>query len=136
MCGKLGFRGGEIELIVVHVAAAFEPSSGFAFVRDEAVETSAQESLKAGFRGVVAGEVVLLECVRKERLRQIFCVFVIGLPLEANVFVRGFPVARQDRVERATTDDLIVTARALDCRVIGDREAVKWATYVSVWIHI
>ena len=42
------FCGGEVELIVVHVAAAFEPPSGFAFVRDKAVETGAQKRLKAG----------------------------------------------------------------------------------------
>src|SRR5687768_7474314 len=63
MSSKLVFRGGEVELVVVHVAAALEPPSGFAFIRNKAIETCAQKRLKAGLAGVVSGEMVFLECV-------------------------------------------------------------------------
>jgi hypothetical protein len=131
---QFGFSGDEVELIVVHVTAAFEAPAGFALIRNKAVETRSQKRLKARFAGVVAGEMVLLERVREEPLRQIFCVFVICVPFEANVFVSGFPVTRKDGVECAAAYELIIAAGAYDRRMIGDRELVKWATNVSIWI--
>ena len=129
------FGGGEIELIVVHVAPSLEPASGFAFVCDKAVQTRAQISLKTGFAGVVSGEVILFEGVREEALREIFGVFVVSVPFQADVFVCGFPVACDDGVKGATADKLIVAAGVDYGGVIGDREFVKWATDISVRIH-
>ena len=117
------------------VAAAFEPATGFSFIGNKAVETRTQISLKAGLAGVVSGKVILLERVREEALRQIFGVFVIGVPFQADVLVRGFPVARENRVEGATADELIIAASVADGGVIGDREFVKRSTDISVWIH-
>src|SRR6185295_17889907 len=73
---KLVFGAEEVELEMVDVAAAFQPLACFSFVTDVAVETRAQESLKARFARVVAGEMIFLEGVGEESLRQIFCVFV------------------------------------------------------------
>src|SRR5205085_8241117 len=65
----------------------------------------------------------------------IFGVFVTGLPLEANVFVRWFPVTREDGIETAATHHLIITASRDDGRVIGDRKLVKRSTNVCVCVH-
>src|ERR1043165_8644606 len=91
-------------------AAAFETLARFAFVGDKAVETRAQKCLKACFTRVVVGEVVLLERVRKDTLRKILSVFVVRLPLEPDILVYRFPVAREDRVEGALSHDLIRAA--------------------------
>jgi len=132
MRGKLVFSGSEIE--VVMVAAAFQPRARFSFIGNKAVETRAQKRLEAGFAGVVSGEVILFERVREEALRQIFGVFVAGVPLQADVLVRGFPVARENRVEGATADELIVAASVADGGVIGDRKFVKRSADVSIRI--
>ena len=132
--GELMFCRSEIELVMVHVATTFESLSGFTFVGDKTVETRAQKRLKARFAGVVSCEVIFFERKREEALREILGVFVICMPLQANVFVRGFPVARENRVERATANDLIIAAGVDDGGVIGDREFVKRATDVSVRI--
>jgi len=134
MRGEFIFCCGEIELVVIHFTATFEPASGFAFVCDETVQAGAEKCLKACFARVVSGEVILFEGVGEEPLRQILGVFVVRVPFQANVFVGGFPVARKDGVEGATADELIVAAGVDDGGVIGDREFVKWATNVSVRI--
>jgi hypothetical protein len=56
------------------------------------------------------------------------------VPLETDVFVSWFPVAREDGVEGATPDELIIAAGVDDGGVIGDRKLVKWATNVSIRI--
>src|SRR6185369_11897997 len=119
---------------MVYVATTLEPLPGSASVGDETVETRAQKRLKAGFAGVVSGEVILFEAKSKEALREILGVFVIGAPLQANVFVCGFPVARENGVEGATADTAVVAAGVDDGGVIGDREFVKRATDVSIRI--
>src|SRR5687768_5290390 len=78
---------------------------------------------------------ILLERVCEEALRQIFCVFVICLPLKANVFVSGFPIARQDGLESATAHDLVIAAGADDSGVICDRKLVKQTADVCILIH-
>ena len=117
------------------VAATLQSPSGFALIRNEAIETRTQKRLKAGLARVVSGKMIFLECIREEALRQIFRVFVVYVPLEANVFVSGFPIAGENRVESTTAHELIVAARAYDCRVIGDRELVKRSTYIGIWVH-
>src|SRR5690242_12184455 len=88
--GELVFGCGEIELIVVHVTAALEPLAGFAFIRDEAVETRAQKRLKARFACVIVREVILFEGAREKALSQVLGIFVFSVPLESDVFVSGF----------------------------------------------
>ena len=78
---------------------------------------------------------IFLERVRKESLSQILSIFVAGLPFKANVFVNWFPVTREDGVERAAANRLIIAAGADDRGVVGDRKSVKWSTNVCVWIH-
>jgi hypothetical protein len=109
---------------VVKVASTFEAAAGLSFVCDKAVETRTQKCLKTRFASVVAGEMILLECVCEESLRQIFGVFVAGLPLEANIFVGGFPVAGEDCVESAAARELIVAAGGDDCGMVCYRESV------------
>src|ERR1051325_511965 len=133
--GKLVFSGGEVELVVVHVAATLEPRLSLALIRDKAVETSAQKRLKAGLIRVVTGKMVLLERVGEESLGEIFCVLVACLPLEANVFVNWFPIARENGVESTPPDDLIITARTVDSGVVRDRELVPRTADVSIRIH-
>src|SRR5262249_30292671 len=95
------FRAYEIKWEMFVAAAALETLACLTFVCHEAVETGAQKRLKARFARVVIGEVLLLEGVREEALGEIFGIFVVGLPLQANVFVDGFPVARENRLERS-----------------------------------
>src|SRR5690349_455959 len=78
---ELGFSTDEVELIMVHVAAAFETPPGFSFICDKTVEARTQKSLKTRFARIVSGEVILFESAREEALGQIFGVFVAGLPL-------------------------------------------------------
>src|SRR5262245_54737206 len=87
---KLVFGAEEVELEMIGVAAAFQTLACFSFIRDEAIETGAEERLKAGLACVVIGKMVLLEGVGEETLRQVFSVFVVCLPLESDVFIRGF----------------------------------------------
>src|SRR5689334_10272790 len=117
------------------IAAAFETLSGLAFIRNKAVETRAQKRLKARFARVVVGEVVFLKRIREETLRQIFRVFVIGLPLEAHVFVNGFPVALEDRFERALPHAVVCAAGAHDRRLVRLRKAMLRAADVGIGIH-
>ena len=58
---------------------------------------------------------VLFECICEEGLGQVFRVFVVGLPLEAYVFVDRFPVAREDGIERTLAHD-VIRAACLDDR--------------------
>ena len=129
MRGELMFCCSKIKM--VHLAATFEPSSGFAFVGDKAVQTRAQISLKAGFPCVVSRKVVLFEGVGEEPLRQILGVFVIDVPFQANVFVRGFPVAREDRVEGAMAKELIERFNKMLAGVTGLPE-FKHVTYIDL----
>src|SRR5215204_4586120 len=121
---KLVFGSDEVELIMV-IATTLEAPPGLTFTRNKAVQASSQKGLKAGPGGVVPGEMILLECVCEETLRQVFCVFVVGLPFEANVLVGWFPIAREDSVESAPANDLIIAACANNGRVVGDRKPVK-----------
>jgi hypothetical protein len=133
---KLVFGGDEVELIVVHTTAAFETSPRLALICNKPIQAGAQKRLEAGFGCIVAGKVVLLECVREESLRQIFRVFVIRLPLETNVFVSWFPIAREDGVERALAQELVIAAGTRKGGVVGDRKLVKRSANVSVWIYL
>ena len=135
MRGELILGGSEVELTMIHVAAAFESAAGFAVIGHKPVETSSQKGLKAGLGGVVTGKMILLESVCEESLGQIFCVLVVCLPFEANVFVSWFPITSEDSVEGAATYGLIIAASAGDGGVVGDRKPVKWSTNVGVWIH-
>src|ERR1051325_10195651 len=135
MRSKFVLSRGEVELIVVHFTAALQSPIGFALVGDKSVETHAQKRLKAGLRRVVTGKMVLLERVGEESLGQIFCVLVTCLPLEANVFVNWFPIARENGVESTPPDDLIITARTVDSGVVRDREFVPRTADVSIRIH-
>ncbi|HEX5885125.1 MAG TPA: hypothetical protein VFY67_11355 [Pyrinomonadaceae bacterium] len=123
-------------MIVVHIAAAFEPPPGLSFVRNKAVQARSQKRLEGGLAGVVACEVILLEGVCEEALGQIFCVFIICLPFEANVFVCGFPITRENSVESAAAYELVIAACADDCRMIGDRKFVKRPANICVWIYL
>src|SRR5215216_5602513 len=120
---------------MVHVAATLEPPPGFPFIRNKAIETSAQKRLKTGLARVVTGEMIFLEGVCEEALRQIFRVFVIRLPLETDVFVSRFPITGEDGVEGTMAHELIVAARTNNCGVVGDRELVKRSTDVGIWVH-
>src|SRR5689334_19635854 len=133
--GELVFGGGEVELIVVHAAAPLEPVAGFAFIGDEAVETRAQISLEAGFAGVIVREVILFESAGEEALRQIFGVFVISVPFETDVFVSGFPVAREDGVEGTMADSLIVAAGVDDGGVICAGKSMCWSANIGIRVH-
>src|SRR5215217_490133 len=133
--GKLMFCRSEVKLVMVHVAAALESLPGFAFIGDKPVETRAQKRLKAGFASVVGGEVILFESVGEEALREILGVFVICAPLQADVFVCGFPVARENRVERATADVLIVAAGVDDGGVISGGKSMCWSANIGIWVH-
>src|SRR5262249_440744 len=133
--GKLVFSGDEVELVVVRVAAAFEPASGLAFISDKPVETHAQKSLKASLPRIVLAEMIFLECVGEDALRQILGVLVVSLPFQANVFVGWFPITGEDGVESAPAGELIVTAREDNGRVVSDRKLVKRAANIGIWIR-
>src|SRR5687768_18146266 len=111
---QLVFRAEEIELEMAQVAAALQPLACFSLVGDEAVETCSQKSLEAGLARVVASKMILLESVGKEALRQVFRVFVACLPFQADVFVRGFPVAGEDGVEGALPYRVVLATRCGD----------------------
>src|SRR5215213_513574 len=134
MCDKFDFSSSEVELVVVHVTAAFEPLSCFAFIGNKPIETRAQKRLKAGLSRVVTGKMVLLERVGEKSLGQIFCVLVVSLPFEAHVFVDWFPITVENRVESTPPDDLVIAARGDDSGVVRDRKLLKRTTDVSIWI--
>src|SRR5688500_5648825 len=83
----------EVQLKVFKVSAALETFATLALVCHKTIEARAQKRLKTGFARVVNGEVVLLKCIREEALCQVLGVFIVGLPLEPNVFVDRLPVA-------------------------------------------
>jgi hypothetical protein len=107
-------RTHKVELEVFEISAAFETLTGFSFICDKAIEARSQKRLETRLRSIVAGEVVLLECSCEEALREIFGVFVTGVPLKANVFVNWFPVAGENLIERALPHNLVAAARLND----------------------
>src|ERR1044072_2001502 len=98
MRGEFVLGGGEVERGVVHTATTFQTTACLTLICYKTIEARAEKRLKAGLRGVVIGEMVLLESVGKESLREILCVLVTCLPFEANIFVDGFPIAGEDDI--------------------------------------
>lgn len=79
---------------------------------------------------------VFLKRVCEEALRQVFCVFVVGVPLQPDVLVDWLPVARENRFEPALADNLVRAARAYDRRLICFGEAMQRTADIRVWINI
>jgi hypothetical protein len=120
---------------MVYVAATLESLPGFAFVCDEAIETRTQKCLKAGFVSVVSGEVILFKSAGEEALREILGVFVVCVPFQTDVFVCGFPVARENRVEGATPDATVVAAGVDYGGVISWRKSMCWSANIRICFH-
>src|SRR6185295_3586282 len=67
-------------------------------IRDEAVETDAQEGPEAGARRGELVEEALLERAREELLRDVGRLFAVAAPLEADIFVDRLPIRLDERV--------------------------------------
>src|SRR5689334_7493416 len=118
MMPEFSCRAHEVELKMFLLSATLETLSCFSFIGHKAVETRAQKRLKTRFARVVVSEVVFLKRVREEALREVFCVFVARLPLQAHVLVDRFPIARENRFECALPHALVNAARAHDRRLV------------------
>ena len=71
----------------------------------------------------------------REALREIFGVFVVSVPFQADVFVCGFPVARDDGVEGATADAGVVAAGVDDGGMISDGKSMCRSANIGIRVH-
>src|SRR5258705_5867976 len=133
--GEFLFSVHEVEGEVVNATAPFETIVGLLLIGDEAVQTGSQKSLEAGLMYVVAGEVVFLKRVSEKTLREILCVFIVGLPFNANVLIDRLPIAGQDGFECTPTTLLVLTASSHYCRLVGQWKPVLGTTNVCVSLH-
>src|SRR5258705_7026039 len=133
--GEFFFSADEVEGEVVNATAPLETIVGLLLICDEAVQTGSQEGLEAGLTYVVAGEVVFFKRVSEKTLGEILCVFIVGLPFNANVLIDRLPIAGQDGVECATTHLLVLTASSHYCRLIGQWKTVLGTPNVCVSLH-
>src|SRR5258708_7272013 len=125
----------EVQRQMIGAAAALETLFRLFLIRDKPIQTSANESLKTCLGGIVTREVVLLEGERKKPLREIFGVFVGGLPFDADVFIGRFPIAFDDGGKGTFADVPVRAARGHNRRMVGYRKTISGAADVCVLIH-
>src|SRR5262249_37403956 len=110
-------------------------SRRFSLVRDVAVQTDAQIGAEASLAGLVRSQVALFERAREKALGQILPLFIVGIPLHANVLVDGFPIGSDDEVEGALASRGIVSAGGENGRAPRRREAARPASDVRLVAH-
>jgi len=84
---------------VLDAAAPLEPVGRLELVGDETVQARAQVGAEPGASGVEAVEEALLEGESEEALREVLGVLLGRAPFQAQVFVDGLPVGRDQRFE-------------------------------------
>ena len=88
---QLVLRELEIERQHGGAAAALEPACRPGLVGDKRIDARPQERPQPGALRVVAGEKVLLDNASEELLRQVLGILLRFKPVQADVFVHGFP---------------------------------------------
>src|SRR5262249_48774869 len=108
--GQLAVGGREIEGQQRSAGISLLASRRFSLVRDVAIQTDAQIGAEASLAGLVRSQVALFERAREKALGQILPLFIVGIPLHANVLVDGFPIGSDDEAEGALAFRGIVRA--------------------------
>jgi hypothetical protein len=125
----------EIERDEPGVAAALLAGRSAVLLRGERVHADAQERAKPGPSRVELLEKALLQRPREKALGQVLGVFVAEAALDAEVFVDGLPVRRDQRVEGLLPDGRVGTAGRADQRAARGRERGRRAAEIGVAVH-
>src|SRR5207237_2755648 len=100
------------------------------------VQADPQKSAKAALAGLVRTQEVLLERAREKTLGQVLPLFVVGLPLDAQVFVDRLPVRVDEKPEGALLLWSVVRACREDGRAPCRRESTGRSADRRVIVHL
>jgi hypothetical protein len=132
---ELAVRSGEIERQQRGARVSLLAARGLPLVRGMAVEANAEKIAKASFAGLVRAEEVFLEGAGKEALGQVFPLFVVGTPLQAEVLVDRLPVRRDEELKGALLLCVVLRARRKNGRAPRRRESTEPPADVGFLAH-
>src|SRR5215472_12839105 len=121
---------------MIEAAASLQPLPRFVTVRDEPIETNAKKGLKTAASGVITPKIFLFNRSQEKSLHHVFGVFVRRLPLDTDVLVGWFPVARDDCLQRPLAHLRLSTAHCSHRRITGLGKSIAGAADVGIGIHL
>src|SRR4030095_4591088 len=99
----------------VSSSTAFEPVFRLPLISDVSIDTRPQKGLEARLGKVVISKIIFFECAAEESLRKVFGILIVGVPLDADVLVNGFPITVENRSKGSLTELRFVAAYTNDC---------------------